>query len=196
MYSLQKFLVALLVALAPTSLLAQVADINFGSAAATGGAFFQGTDGNSADSITLGYFDATANAALTGWNALVVDSDFNTTTGFNIGAVTNFDVAAASGKAAWILVTDGVLNGLVRANDWVNISGSIPPAPTTQLVYQLDTNDSTSTVTTLGNVIVTDSAGQGGTGILVAVAVPEPGTYALILGALALTWVALRRRTV
>ena len=160
-----------------------------------GGALFQGTDANAADSITLGYFSGTANAALTGWTALgAPDTTFNVSSGLNGAAFEGLDVTSAVGKEAWILVTDAALTGLVRANSWVNISGGTSPSPPATLVYTFGSSDSTATVTTLGNVVITDNGGFNGTGIAIALAVPEPGTYALIIGALALAWVAIRRR--
>jgi hypothetical protein len=44
---------------------AGLADISFGSASAAGAGTFFGTDGNAADSISIGYFSGAANAELT-----------------------------------------------------------------------------------------------------------------------------------
>lgn len=189
-------LLAVMSALLPFAAVAQsIANIDYGSAPALGGGLFVGTDGNSAESITLGYFSGSANADLTGWTALGTDTSFDTTGGFNQAALSGADVTSAVGKEAWILITDASLTGLVRANDWANISGAAAPSTPTTLTYTFDSGDSAATVTTLGSITITDNAGQGGSsGISMTIAVPEPGTYALIIGALALVWVAIRRR--
>ena len=75
-----------------------IADINYGSAAALGGGLFTGADGNSADSIAIGYFSEAANAALTGWTAFQTDTSFNTTGGFNTAAITGVNVDSSSGQ--------------------------------------------------------------------------------------------------
>lgn len=176
-----------------TTAFSQVANINYGSVAALGGALFQGSDGSSADSISIGYFTGSANAALTGWVSIQQDTSFNTSTGFNTGAGTNFDVSSAIGLDAWILVADGSESGLIRGNDWATISGATAPTPTPTLAYQFGDSYSSSNVTILGDIAVTNNAGQGGTGISVSV-VPEPSTYAMLAGALALGYVMVRRR--
>ena len=185
-----------------SSLFGLTANINYGSAPAAGGALFQGEDGQSADSIAIGYFSGTANAALTGWTAIQTDTDFNTTTGFNIGATgSGADVTAANGLDAWILVLDGSLSGLIRATDWAAFSGATAPTPDPTLTFQLDSNDSTSTIQSLSaantTFTVTNNGGQGGSGIgiqLTAVAVPEPSTFAALAGLCALGAVMVRRR--
>lgn len=189
-------LLAGFIALLPASVIAQSrANITYGSAAAAGGGLFQGTDGNSADSITIGYFSGTANAGLTGWVALgAANTNFTTTTGFNNASLGSVNVTSAVGKEAWILITDAALVGLVRANDWASITGFVSPTPPEPLTYVFDAADSISTVTTLGNVVVTNNGGHSGSGISMAIAVPEPSTYALLFGFMALTWVAIRRR--
>ena len=189
-------LLAGFIALLPASVIAQSrANITYGSAAAAGGGLFQGTDGNSADSITIGYFSGTANAGLTGWVALgAANTNFTTTTGFNNASLGSVNVTSAVGKEAWILITDAALVGLVRANDWASITGVAAPGAPEPLTYVFDAADSISTVTTLGNVVVTNNGGLNGSGISMAIAVPEPGTVALLFGFVALTWVAIRRR--
>ena len=189
-------LLAGFIALLPASVIAQSrADIVYGSESAAGGGLFQGTDGNSADSITIGYFSGTANAGLTGWVALgAANTNFTTTTGFNPASLGSVNVTSAVGKEAWILITDAALVGLVRADDWASITGVAAPGAPEPLTYVFDAADSTSTVTTLGNVVVTNNGGLSGSGISMAIAVPEPGTFALLFGFMALTWVAIRRR--
>ena len=189
-------LLAGFIALLPASVIAQTqADIVYGSDSAVGGGLFQGTDGNSADSITIGYFSGTANAGLTGWVALgAANTNFTTTTGFNPASLGSVNVTSAVGKEAWILITDAALVGLVRADDWASITGVVSPGAPSTLTYLFDAADSTSTVTTLGNVVVTNNGGLSGSGISMAIAVPEPGTIALLFGFMAFTWVAIRRR--
>lgn len=191
-----RLLIAGIITLLPVAVSAQTqANIDYGSDPALGGGQFQGTDGNSADSITLGYFSGTANADLTGWTTLApADTSFGNSTGFNATSISSADVTSAVGKEAWILITDAALIGLVRANDWASITGVAAPGTPATLTYVFDAADTTSTVTTLGNVTVTDNGGLGGSGISMAIAVPEPSTYALLIGCLALGWVAIRRR--
>jgi hypothetical protein len=185
-----------------SSLLGQsIADINYGSAAALGGGLFQGADGASADSIAIGFFSAAASADLTGWTAFQTDTTFNNATGFSAAAITDVDVTAAVGKDAWILLTDGALSGLVRANDWASWSGVESPGTPGQLVYQFDLNDTAAGVSTLAAVGTTLSVitngGQGGSsglGFQLTAAVPEPSAYALLGGLFALGCVMLRRR--
>ena len=185
-----------MVAFLPAAATAQsIADIDFGSAPALGGGLFFGTDGSSAESITLGYFSGTANSDLTGWNALGAADTVFEDSGFNQASLSGVNVTSAAGKEAWILISDAALIGLVRANDWAVISGTEAPSTPTNLAYTFDSSDSSATVSTLGNVTITNNAGQGGSsGISMAIAVPEPGTFALIFGFMALTWVAIRRR--
>lgn len=186
--------------LCASSLFGLNASINYGSAPAAGGALFQGEDGLSADSIAIGYFTGAANGDLTGWNAIQVDTTFNTTTGFNTASTgSGTDIGSGDGRDAWILITDGSLSGLVRANDWADITGTDAPAPEPTLTYQLDSADSSATVSFLAasgtQLTITNNGGQGGSGIGIRLsAVPEPSTYAALSGLLALGYVMVRRR--
>ena len=191
------------ISIGASSLLGQsIANINYGSAAALGGGLFIGADDTSADSIAIGYFSAAANAALTGWTAFNTDTSFNTTGGFNTAGATNATVDGAVGLDAWILIADGSLSALVRADDWASYSGVESPGTPASLVYQFDSDDTaeniSSVVATGTTLTITDDAGQGGSsGVsfkLSSVAVPEPSSYALLGGLLALGCVMLRRR--
>lgn len=184
------------ICVATTSAFAGLADINFGSASAAGAAGFYGTDAAAADSITLGYFTGTANAELTGWVVLGTDSNFEQAPiGFNTGFLDDVDTTAGDGSDAWLLVSDGSDFGLLRANDWVDITGATNPSPPSPLSYQFDSGDSAAGISTLGNIVIADGGGAGGSGISATVtAVPEPSTFAALAGFLALGCVALRRR--
>jgi len=186
-------LILSLLCVGASSALGITANINYGSAAAAGGGLFLGGDSLSADSITVGYFTGVANAGLTDWFALDVDSTFPAT-GFNAASVSGSDVTAASGFAAWVLVIDGVNSGLIRANDWAVYSGTDSPSPTPLLTYQFDLADTSATVSLLGDLVVANNAGQGGaSGISISV-VPEPSAYAALAGLCALSAVMVRRR--
>jgi hypothetical protein len=171
-----------------------VANINYGAAPASGGALFIGSDDDlAADSIAIGYFTGAANAELTGWVQLGVDTSFEQPSGFNIASVTNVDTTAADGLDAWILVSDAGFSGLVRLNTWTALTGADAPTPTPTLAYQLGTADTAAAMSFLGDVVIADGGGFGGTGVSVTV-VPEPSTFAALAGFLALGCVALRRR--
>lgn len=115
---------------------------------------------------------------------------------------TNVDVTAANGKQAYLAFFKGITDvtnyanavelGLVSALTWDNFSGAGAPSPPTLLNY-------TFGKTTIGaGVLISseedDSRFASGEGFnYLTAAVPEPSTYALLFGSLALLYV-LRRR--
>ncbi|NCG08991.1 MAG: PEP-CTERM sorting domain-containing protein [Verrucomicrobia bacterium] len=117
--------------------------------------------------------------------------------------VTNVDVTAANGKQAYLAFFKGITDvtnyanavelGLVSALTWNNFSGAGAPSPPTLLNY-------TFGKTTIGAGVLIGSeeddsrfASGEGFNYLTETAVPEPATYALLFGSLALLYV-LRRR--
>jgi len=183
-------------------LVAGVANISFGSASEFGGAQFYGSDGNAADSITIGYFTGdTFNASLTGWNALESTSSapFG---GFMAGSSANTDTSAGNGLTAYLLVTDGALNGFVNLSSWASLSGTVAPATPAGLNYTIGATATAAGVNAFngsGTVSVVDGQGTNfgggfaGSGVSIQV-VPEPSAYAALAGLLALGCVMLRRR--
>ena len=183
-------------------LVAGVANISFGSASEFGGAQFYGSDGNAADSITIGYFTGdTFNASLTGWNALESTSSapFG---GFMAGSSANTDTSAGNGLTAYLLVTDGALNGFVNLSSWASLSGTVAPATPAALNYTIGATATAAGVNAFngsGTVSVVDGQGTNfgggfaGSGVSIQV-VPEPSAYAALAGLLALGCVMLRRR--
>ena len=171
-----------------------IANIDYGSDPAAGGALFFGTDAAAADSISVGYFSTgSANVALTNWVSLGTDSTFESGA-FNMANAVAVDVTAGVGLDAWVLITDAGGIGLARLNSWTTITGDIAPTPPSSLAYTFGSTATASTITGL-NVTIVDSAGQGGSGVSISVAaVPEPSTIALLFGFIAFTWVAIRRR--
>lgn len=183
-------------------LVAGVANISFGAASEFGGAQFYGSDGNAADSITIGYFTGdTFNASLTGWNALESTSSapFG---GFMAGSSANTDTSAGNGLTAYLLVTDGALNGFVNLSSWASLSGTVAPATPAALNYTIGATATAAGVNAFngsGTVSVVDGQGTNfaggfaGSGVSIQV-VPEPSAYAALAGLLALGCVMLRRR--
>jgi hypothetical protein len=188
-----------------SSLVAGVANINFGSANALGGSQFFGADATAADSIAIGFFAGnTVNTDLTGWTAFATDSVFETS-GFNSASAASVDTTAADGLDAYLLITDGSLSALVRLNSWAAYTGTVPPAAPSQLAFQFGSGDTSANVLTFaaaGTVVsVTDgqgtnfSGGFSGNGISVSLSVvPEPSSYAALAGLCALGAVLVRRR--
>lgn len=114
----------------------------------------------------------------------------------------NVDATAANGKQAYLAFFKGITDvtnyanavelGLVSALTWNNFSGAAAPSVPTLLDY-------TFGKTTIGAGLLIGSeeddsrfASGEGFNYLTAVAVPEPATYALLFGSLALLYV-LRR---
>lgn len=190
-------LVSVLCAFAP-SIQAQLANIGYGSLAGPGAAVFLGIDGAKADSITLGCFDAsTANIALTGWTEFVTDSNFDDhipTVGINTGTLSDFDVSSALNKEVWVLITDAGVQALVRLNSWASITGAVAPASPTNLDYTFGPGATVASITTLGGVTVQDDDGFQGSGVSFTLVVPEPATYAAVLGLVTLVGVVFYRR--
>ena len=198
-----KKIISLLAALSVSSsaLVAGVANIAYGSASEAGGANFLG-----ATSVSVGYFTSDVfSADLTGWNSLATNSTDLVGTGFFAGSVSSLDTTADSGSQAYLLFTDGSLNGFVTSNSWADLSGTDSPAPPASLSYLIGSSDSASTLSTFGGTgaTVTVTNGQGsdflggysGSGVSIALsAVPEPSAYSMIAGFLALACVMLRRR--
>ncbi|MDG1300278.1 MAG: PEP-CTERM sorting domain-containing protein [Opitutae bacterium] len=189
---------ALLSATAP-SLIAGVANINYGSVIAPGGSQFFGADGGSADSISIGFFSGdVVNTDLTGWTS------FGTSTTFplgslNSGSVSSADTTAASGLSAYLLIVDGGLSGLVSLNSWGSYSGTDAPAPPATLNFLIGGSDTAADVSTFAatgtQIIVADGGGFGGNGVSFTLsAVPEPSTFAALAGLCALGAVMVRRR--
>jgi hypothetical protein len=187
------------------SLNAGVATINFGSKIEVGGAMFLGQDGAAADSVAVGFFAADAvSADLTGWTALATNSSANFG-GVFAGAESNVDTGAADGLTPYLLITDGSLTGLVTLAGWDTFSGTVSPATPPTLGYEIGVSNTSADLTTFAGVgaQVTVTDGQGtdfdggfsGSGVSLQLsAVPEPSTYAVLAGMLALGYVTVRRR--
>jgi len=184
-----------------SALVAGVANIAYGSASNTGGANFLGST-----SVSVGYFTGDVfSADLIGWNSLNTNSLDLVGTGFFAGSASSVDTLAASGSQAYLLFTDGSLNGFVTSNAWATLSGTDSPAPPASLSYTIGASDSSATLSafagTGATVSVTDGqgtdfiGGYSGNGVSIALsAVPEPSAYATLAGLLALGCVMLRRR--
>ena len=174
---------------------AQLANISFGSFSGVGGATFLGIDGTAADSISIGYFSGAANIALNGWTAFGTDSNFeDPASGFNRATLSDVDVTAAVSRDAWVLITDAGVQALVRLNSWASVTGAAAPAPSPTLAYLFGPGATVASITTLGGVTVQDDDGFQGSGVSFTLVVPEPATYAALLGLVALVGVVFYRR--
>jgi hypothetical protein len=194
---------SLLAALSVSSsaLVAGVANIGYGSDAASGGAMFLNST-----SVSLGYFTGdTFSADSTGWNSLHTQStEFYG--GWFYKSLASFDTAAADGSTAYLLFTDGSLNGFVTSASWDLFTGTVSPAAPSSLTYTIGGTATAASLTTLAGtgatVTVTNgggtdftAGGSSGTGVSFSLAaVPEPSAYGLIGGLFALGCVMLRRR--
>jgi len=196
-----KYILSILGALSISSsmLVAGVANITFGTKAEAGGAQFFGIDGLAAESVTIGYFTGDNLALdLTGWNALATNS-FSPFGGYFSTTTANTDTTPGDGLTAYLLVEDAGNSGLVNLGSWAVLSGSTPPTPTAALSYTIGSSETVSSVSVFGNLNAIAgggtnfAGGTSGTGLSFNV-VPEPSTYALLGGLLALTCVMLRRR--
>ena len=187
-------LVSMLCAFAPSVQAQHIANIDFGSFPGAGGAAFWGTDSAAADSIAVGYFSGAANIGLTGWTAFGTDTTFeNPATGFNRAVLASVNVTAAAGSDAWVLIADAGIQALVRLNSWASVTGAAAPASPTSLDYTFGATATAAGITTLGDVTVQDGGGFQGSGVSFTL-VPEPATYAALLGIVALVGVVVYRR--
>ena len=188
-------LVSVLCAFAPSIQAQQIANISFGSFPGTGGAAFLGIDGAYADSISIGYFSGAANIALNGWTAFGTDADYDIPAeGINRGVLNGINVTAAVGSDAWVLITDAGVQALVRLNSWASVTGAAAPAPSPTLAYLFGPGATVASITTLGGVTVQDDDGFQGSGVSFTLVVPEPATYAAVLGLVTLVGVVFYRR--
>jgi len=180
-------------------LVAGVANISYGTQVAPGGAQFFGADGLAADSVTVGYFTGDVfSADLTGWNALATNTSAPLG-GYMSTTTANTDTTAGNGLTAYLLVSDGALNGFVNVSTWATLSGTTAPATPASLNYTIGASDTVTGFDGSGTLSIiagqgTDFAGGfSGTGVSINV-VPEPSAYAALAGLLALGCVMLRRR--
>lgn len=190
-----------------SSLSAGVANISYGSAIESGGAQFFGADSAAVDSISIGYFtgDVVDATNLVGWNSFDTYSSFSIGGWANPNTVANADTTAGDGLTAYLLITDGALQAVLRVDDWVALSGVDAGTTPDTLTYRIAAADTALDITSFEAVgtqldIISGqgtnfAGGFSGTGISINLsAVPEPSAFAALAGFLALGCVALRRR--
>jgi len=192
-------LIGALLSAGASSLIAGVANINYGSVIAPGGSQFFGSDSAAADSISIGFFAGdVVNADLTGWTSFATNSTFGPGA-LSSSSVANADTTAADGLTAYLLVQDGGLSGLFSLNSWAKYSGTVAPATPATLSFQFGASDTAANVIGVAGagtaISVADAGGFGGSGVSISLSVvPEPSTYAALSGLLALGYVMVRRR--
>ena len=146
--------------------------------------------------LRFGAFDITAYNALSTndkQNLATVDGLFT-----ELGTVASSNGSFLSiGNFSYTVPTNGINSG-DRLYTWVFNSSDAASASewdiysstNVQWTMPVDPNTNTLSTSTIDNVIAGGTSGNNYT----LAAVPEPSTYALIIGGLALAWVAIRRR--
>jgi hypothetical protein len=164
----------------------------------SGSGFYQDSGSNNLADGSLLRFGA---LNISSYNALSTSDKLNyaTVDGLfaELGTVTSASGSFLSIGNSFTVPTNGINSG-DRLYTWVFNASSAASATqwgiysssNVQWTMPVDPNTNTLSTTTIDNVIAGGTSGNNYT----LVAVPEPGTYALIIGGLALAWVAIRRR--
>lgn len=182
-------IIFLLSTVAITPLLSQVqnADFSFGSAVGFGGALF-----HSSNTIALGFFDSGVFTSISG-DIAVGNDPFGNHGYANHSFSSNPVPASAIGQEMYIKLSQDYGDAYITDSGWATISATTPPAtPPLNAALIGHGNAGQISVALSGLDVVTVSGGIGGTGLSIG-SIPEPSTYALILGAVALGF-AFRRR--
>jgi hypothetical protein len=154
-----KKVLSLIAALSVSSsvLVAGVANIGYGSAAAAGGANFLNST-----SVSLGYFTGdTFSADSTGWNSLATQSTDGVGTGWFYESLGSFDTTAADGSTAYLLFTTGSLNGFVTSDSWDLFTGTVSPAAPSTLDYTIGGSDTAASLSTFAGTGATITVTNG-----------------------------------
>ena len=141
------------------------------------------------DTVTVGYWESGSDIFTPLHSTDVTDGPFGTRLALGFYQDNDFD--GDFFETPWLLVQRGVQTGYIQSLDWAPIALATAPSPPSQSTIVHSGTDTSSLLLKGGGLWVFGTNSLGGLDVGF---IPEPSTYALIFGGLALAFVALRRK--